>query len=310
MSILLRKKSLYYNDVNLIADKLCTVSSRTEIPKELNRIIVSPMSSIVGKTFASKALELGLSITLHKFCEIEEQVSLYNYLININSEYEDRIFVSVGIKDHSRINNLLINNLLKNNITNILIDCANGYMRNSIMDTINFIFNKINEYKISKLPNIIIGNIMNEEGLKLYEEEWAHNLIGYKINNLYMRVGIGGGSACATKDVTGYNRGQVTELMEISNYNEMNNLKFKIIADGGIKDSGYAAKAFGAGADYLFMGGYFSRAFEAETNLKGENTYYGSSTTMQQKLYSNKGLRHSEGKILKIENIVPLEGIS
>jgi hypothetical protein len=51
MAKILKDKSIYYNDVNLIAQR-CKVKSRSDIPKELNRIIVSPMQSIIGKTFA------------------------------------------------------------------------------------------------------------------------------------------------------------------------------------------------------------------------------------------------------------------
>ena len=57
MAQILKTKSIYYNDVNLIAQP-CKVRSRRDIPVELNRIIVSPMEAIVGKTFALKANEL------------------------------------------------------------------------------------------------------------------------------------------------------------------------------------------------------------------------------------------------------------
>jgi hypothetical protein len=81
MAKILKDKSIYYNDVNLIAQR-CKVKSRSDIPKELNRIIVSPMQSIIGKTFAHKANELGLSLCLHRFCEIKEEVELFESLPN------------------------------------------------------------------------------------------------------------------------------------------------------------------------------------------------------------------------------------
>jgi hypothetical protein len=82
----------------------------------------------------------------------------------------------------------------------------------------------------------------------------------------------------------------------------------RIVADGGIKNSGYAAKAFGAGADAVIMGGYFARAIEAETNLYGDGTYWGGASEKQQILATGKASRHSEGKEFKIdEPILPLD---
>ena len=72
MAQILKTKSIYYNDVNLVAQP-CKVKSRKDIPVELNRIIISPMEAIVGKTFALKANELGLTVCLHRFCSIDEQ---------------------------------------------------------------------------------------------------------------------------------------------------------------------------------------------------------------------------------------------
>ena len=69
-----KKKSIYYNDVNLLArptaiDENNTLGalSRKNIPVELNRVYVSPMQAIIGLDFAKKANELGLGLCLHRF---------------------------------------------------------------------------------------------------------------------------------------------------------------------------------------------------------------------------------------------------
>jgi hypothetical protein len=121
----------------------------------------------------------------------------------------------------------------------------------------------------------------------------------------YVRVGIAGGSPCATNDSTGYNRGPITELMEIDETNPWDPYvdhrhKTFIIADGGIKNAGYASKAFGAGADYVMMGGYFAKAFEAETHVRGDGHYWGGASHKQQILSTGKVYRHSEGKEVPI----------
>ena len=97
MATFLKSKSLYYNDVNLIAQP-SQVNSRSEIPNEINRIIVSPMEAIVGKTFAKEADRLGLSICLHRFCPPERQLDIFNELEN-----KHRVFVSVGLHDIDRV---------------------------------------------------------------------------------------------------------------------------------------------------------------------------------------------------------------
>ena len=97
MAQILKTKSIYYNDVNLVAQP-CKVKSRKDIPVELNRFIVSPMEAIVGKTFALKANQLGLTVCLHRFCSIDEQVELFNSLPMIASIGETIIlFNSTGI---------------------------------------------------------------------------------------------------------------------------------------------------------------------------------------------------------------------
>jgi GMP reductase len=296
MAQILKTKSIYYNDVNLVAQP-CKVKSRKDIPVELNRIIVSPMEAIVGKTFAIKANELGLTVCLHRFCSIEEQVELYNSL-----PYKYNVFVSIGLNDWDRVKALKDAGADK-----WLIDMANGYMHKEITECVN----KLAEQ--APIYDLMLGNIHTAQGFQI--------LTGIKSDlkmEKYIRVGIAGGSPCATNDSTGYNRGPITELMEIDESNPWDptsdqiflNRKPFIIADGGIKNAGYASKAFGAGADYVMMGGYFAKAFEAETHQRGDGTYWGGASHKQQILSTGKAYRHSEGKEVPIlDELRPLESL-
>jgi len=281
MAQILKTKSIYYNDVNLVAQP-CNVRSRKDIPVELNRIIVSPMEAIVGKTFALKANELGLTVCLHRFCSIEEQVELFNSLPN-----KANVFVSIGLNDWDRVQALKDAGADK-----WLIDMANGYMHKEIDQCVN----KLSE--VAPIYDLMLGNVHTDYGFELLSKiapNWKHDK--------YIRVGIAGGSPCATNDSTGYNRGPITELMEIEecSYHEPKPL---IIADGGIKNSGYAAKAFGAGADYVMMGGYFVRALEAETHVIGDGYYWGGASHKQQINQTGNIYRHSEGKEVPILDIL------
>jgi len=284
MAEILKSKSIYYNDVNLVAQP-CKVKSRKDIPVELNRIIVSPMEAIVGKTFALKANELGLTVCLHRFCSIEEQVELYKSLPN-----KANVFVSIGLNDWDRVKTLKDYGADK-----WLIDMANGYMHKEITECTE----KLEQ--IAPVYDLMLGNVHSAFGFELLSK--------IKLNSKhdkYIRVGIAGGSPCATNDSTGYNRGPITEIMEIEEYT-YDSGPF-VIADGGIKNAGYAAKAFGAGADYVMMGGYFARAFEAETHLRGDGNYWGGASHKQQILSTGKVYRHSEGKeVAIVDELRPLE---
>jgi len=296
MAIILKSESIYYNDVSL-QPRPCVVDSRKDIPVELNRIIVSPMEAIIGKTFALKANELGLTLCLHRFCSIEEQVELYSSLPNKNN-----IFVSIGLNDWERVQALS-----SVGASSWLIDMANGYMHTQIQKCVE----KLSDQ--ASVKKLMMGNICTEEGFKILSEIKSKHQ-----HEKYIRVGIAGGSACATNDATGFNRGPITELKEIdeynswskSNYEEISDHKPYIIADGGIKNSGYANKAFGAGADYVMMGGYFSRALEAETHVIGDGHYWGGASHKQQIKQYGKAYRHSEGKEVPIsDSLVPLEDL-
>lgn len=274
MATILNTKSIYYNDVNLIA-KPAKVESRSHVHRELHRIIVSPMHAVVGQTFAKKATELGLTVCQHKFCDIDNAVLNYSVVPN-----KQNLFVSIGLNDWDRARELA-----EEGATNWLIDCANGYLP-QITESISRLLDR---YKVNRL---MIGNIMTKEGVWLYKE------FVKEIPEIIIRVGIAGGSACSTSDATGYNRGNITELIECSSAADV--FGIKIVADGGIKNGNYAAKAFGAGADYVMMGGYFAKAKEAYTWENGDGTYWGGASTKQQQLYGGVR-RHSEGKVYEVD---------
>lgn len=317
MPVFTDKKSIYYNDVNLLArptaidpENSLGALSRKKIPVELNRVYVSPMQAIVGMEMAQKATDLGLGVCLHRFPNNnsqnnwgspEGQVKIFTSLSNTSN-----VFASVGLSDFERVKLLA-----SVGVTNWLIDMANGYMHKAIGESVRKI------QQLGKIDSLMIGNVHTALGVHNLAKELSFLP---ESTPIYIRVGIAGGSPCSTNDSTGYNRGQITEIIECADHlsyisseelvssPELSSMNIKIVADGGIKNSGYAAKAFGAGADAVMMGGYFVRAEEAETNLHGDGTYWGGASEKQQILATGKASRHSEGKEFKIdEPILPLE---
>jgi hypothetical protein len=76
MATILQNKALWFNDVILVP-QLGAIKSRSEVPKELNRLVVSPMTSVVGKTFAKEATNLGLTVCIPRFLGMEKQTDIY-----------------------------------------------------------------------------------------------------------------------------------------------------------------------------------------------------------------------------------------
>jgi GMP reductase len=282
--ILLNSKSIYYDDVNLIAQPT-EVKSRKEIPQELERIIVSPMQSIIGQIFANKALDLGLTVCLHRFDSIiQDRLKLINdVFFNMKNPETSvkRLWVSVGLKDLE-----YIEAIIHQGVENIIIDVANGYM-SEVMEFASQAFHKSGK----QIKKIMLGNIHSSSILPDYQ-----TLSDYFGIPIYFRCGIASGSVCNTKGMTGYNRGQITEIKECADWVEENNSNLILVADGGIANPACAVKAFGAGAEYVMMGGYFAHAKEAQHVVDELYKFWGGASEFQQILSKGKADRHSEGK--------------
>jgi len=101
--------------------------------------------------------------------------------------------------------------------------------------------------------DVISGNICTVEAAGRYLE--------YGIN--YIRVGIGSGSVCLTRTVTGVGKPSYLAIPEIKK--EYGN-DIKIIADGGFRNTGDIAKGFALGADYVMLGRMVAGTYEAEND--------------------------------------------
>lgn len=281
---ILKSRSIYYDNVNLIAQPT-EVKSRKDIPQELERVMVSPMQSIIGQIFANKALELGLSVCLHRFdSSIQDRLKLINHVFmnmkDLNSETE-RVWVSVGLKDLENIESII-----HQGVENIIIDVANGYM-SEVLEFASQIFHKSGK----RIKKMMLGNIHSDSILPDYQ-----TLSAYFGIPIYFRCGIASGSVCNTKGMTGYNRGQITEIQECANWIDNNNSNLLLVADGGVANPACAAKAFGAGAEYVMMGGYFAHAKEAQHVIDELYKFWGGASEFQQILSKGTAERHSEGK--------------
>ena len=94
----------------------------------------------------------------------------------------------------------------------------------------------------------------------------------------FVKVGIGGGSICITREQKGIGRGQATALIEVAaardEYFEETGIYVPICSDGGIVHDYHCTLALAMGADFLMLGRYFSRFDESPTNKVNINGSY------------------------------------
>lgn len=110
------------------------------------------------------------------------------------------------------------------------------------------------------------GNVVDGDGFRFLADCGAD----------FVKVGIGGGSICITRETKGIGRGQATALIDVANarneYLEKNGVYIPICSDGGLVYDYHMALALAMGADFLMLGRYFARFDESPTakiNLNG-----------------------------------------
>jgi len=166
----------------------------------------------------------------------------------------------------------------------LCIDVANGYSER-FATTVEQIRNKYPELVI------IAGNVVTGE----MTEELI--LSGADI----VKVGIGPGSVCTTRIKTGVGYPQLSAIMECAD--AAHGLGGHIIADGGCSSSGDVAKAFGAGADFVMLGGMLAGHDEGGGEVVDGNVqFYGMSSDIANIKHFGglKDYRSSEGRTVKI----------
>ena len=103
------------------------------------------------------------------------------------------------------------------------------------------------------------GNVVDADGFRFLAEAGAD----------FVKVGIGGGSICITRETKGIGRGQATALIEVAaardEYFEKTGIYIPICSDGGLVHDYHMTLALAMGADFLMMGRYFARFDESPT---------------------------------------------
>lgn len=138
--------------------------------------------------------------------------------------------------------------LVEKGVDVIVIDTSHGHTR-SVMQTVHYL-----KKTFPNLP-IIAGNVVTEEGTLALIDAGADAI----------KVGIGAGSICTTRVITGVGMPQITAIVDCAQAAHARGIP--IIADGGIKYSGDIVKALAAGADTVMLGNLLAGLEESPGEL-------------------------------------------
>ena len=283
---------LDFNDV-LLKPKRSTLSSRKEV--ELERdfsfwkgipIMASNMDG-VGTFSMARALQKYNILTV-----IKKHYSFDKWKIAMSEGLSlSNIAVSTGtnaIWDSDAEDYRTAKAVLKKwpEVKFICIDVANGYQQN-FADFVS----RIREEFPDKI--IIAGNVITGE--------MTEQLIISGAN--IVKCGIGPGSVCTTRTMTGVGVPQLSGINECAD--AAHGLDGHIIADGGCVVPGDVAKAFGAGADFVMLGGMLAFHDEGEIELvDGKYEFYGMSSDRAMEIHGSRkdGYKGSEGKVVKLNS--------
>ena len=312
------EKQLDYSDV-ILRPKRSRLNSRSEVDitreytfkwtkytTDINIVGTGIMSANMDTTgtfeIAKVMSDNGLFTCLHKHYEAKEIIKFLK-----KNKRNDLIFISTGVKDddYTKIKEIMETKL----VNNICVDIANGYAP------------VLKEFIIklrADFPESIImaGNVCTGD----MSEDLILN--GADI----VKIGIGPGSACTTRKLTGVGRPQLSAIIECAD--AAHGVGGMICADGGCTVPGDIAKSFGAGADFVMLGGMFAGHDESggelitkyvETNeivdggrvIKEEyfKSFYGMSSEHAQNKFNGglKKYRASEGRYIELPYRGPIE---
>jgi GMP reductase len=286
---------LTFDDV-LIRPKRSTLVSRSEV--DLTRDfkfkytsktwsgvpIISANMDTTGTFETAKSLEkYGILTAIHKFYSLKDWE---DNLKNLNPKY---VIVTVGSSDEefNKAKNIF---KLNNELDFLCLDVANGYREDFLQAVAKF-----REAFPEKI--IMAGNVATREMTE------AIILAGADI----VKVGIGPGSVCTTRKVAGVGYPQLSSISECAD--AAHGLGGHVISDGGCKFPGDVAKAFGAGSDFVMLGGMFAGHTESGGDLVTDENgqmykdFYGMSSELAQQRYYGDLAEHraSEGKKVRLK---------
>jgi IMP dehydrogenase len=209
-------------------------STKTNVGQVLEIPIISaPMTTVTEKNMAEAMAEMGADAVLHRYMSIEEQVVMY-----LDVQAPHKPWVAIGASGDFLERASALNDV---GVRKFCIDVANGHSRAC--------FGAVEKIR-ETYPNchIMAGNVCSGPGAYNLEQAGAN----------VIRVGIGPGSVCQTRLVTGFGIPQLSAIKWCSE--AVLFPETAIVADGGIRSSGDLVKAIAIGANAVMLGGMLAGA--------------------------------------------------
>lgn len=248
-------------------------------------IMASNIDTIGTMKMAQVLHELNMLTCLQKYYPLEQLIDFFTthpascstfYTLGIREEDFDKLQMFVQkVGDKAKF---------------VCVDAANGYTK--------FFVDRVKQVReLCPWAIILAGNVATPEMVQ-------ELLIGGEAD--IVKVGIGPGSVCTTRDMTGVGYPQLSAILECADAAHGN--KGHICADGGCRRPGDVAKAFGAGADFVMLGGMLAGTDECEgewTTVDGQKQsmkFYGMSSVEAQEKHQGGVKEYSapEGKCVAI----------
>lgn len=290
---------LGFKDV-LIRPKRSTLGSRAQVSLERTfkfrhtgrnwtgiPIMAANMDNIGTFAMAKVLARQGLFVAVRKHYSLEEWDNFVASLTDGNDRRLENVAISIGILDSDLAK---LDRILERHpdLSFICMDVANGYSEHFV--------ERIGEVR-TRYPDKIImaGNVVTGEMVEQLL------LSGADI----VKVGIGPGSVCTTRVKTGVGYPQLSAIIECAD--AAHGLSGQIISDGGCTCAGDVAKAFGAGADFVMLGGMLAGHDEGGGEILERDgqrfvRFYGMSSRTAMEKYSGgiAEYRASEGKTVTV----------
>lgn len=279
---------------NVILHTRLTPKIELKIP-----VVSAAMDTVTEETMAIALAQAGGLGFIHKNLRIDVQAAMVKRVketavINPDEAAVDaqgRLLVgaAVGVSDR---NLQRVKALIEAGVDIIAVDSAHGHSE-GIIETVRVIHRHFPDL------DLVGGNIVTAEAAIALAEAGAN----------VVKVGVGPGSICTTRVVSGVGVPQLTAVNDV--YEAMKGRGVGVIADGGIKFSGDIVKALGSGGDVVMLGGLLAGCTETpgeviEVYGKKVKTYVGMGSLSAMQRGSSD--RYFQGGQTELKKLVP-EGI-
>ena len=191
-------------------------------------VISSPMDTVTESEMAMTMRTCGGLGIVHRYNTVEEQVKLVRDAIALGA---GNVGAAIGV---TNLVEARARAVVDAGAKVLCVDVAHGH--HTLMKQALHLLRSIFEKDI----HIMAGNVATQEGFEMLAT-WGADSV---------RVGIGGGSICSTRLVSGHGVPTFQSLLDCAK----SSFDTKIIADGGIRSSGDIVKAYAAGADFVMVG--------------------------------------------------------